>query len=118
MGRIEEMLEGRQADSVGGEAVRAWSQEEAERWIGSAVAELGLDPGSLRTLAKGASEKWVMAWWLRAHTTLSRQWIAQRLQMGHETRVTLAVREVAGTDTGPLAKLKRRVEQVRLSNNS
>jgi len=118
LGRIADLLEGRQADSVGGEAVSAWSEEDAEQWIGSALADLGLDAAALRTLAKGASEKLVMAWWLRGHTTLSRQWIAERLQMGHETRVTLAVREVARTHGGPLAKLKRRVEEVRPSDDS
>jgi hypothetical protein len=38
--------------------------------------------------------------------------------MGHETRVTLAVREIARTHAGPLAKLKRRVEEVRQSDDS
>ena len=116
--RIADLPGGRPANSVGGEAVSAWSEEDAEQWIGSALADLGLDSEGLGRLAKGASEKLVMAWWLRVHTTLSRRWIAQRLQMGHETRVTLAVREVARSQVGPLAKLKRRVEDVRPSDDS
>ena len=50
---------------------------------------------------------------LRGHTRRSRQWIAQRLRLGHKTRVTLAVREVLRRKGGPLAKLKRRLEAVR-----
>jgi len=73
---------------------RSPAHRDAERWVGSALTELGLDEEGLRRIPKGAEEKMAMAWWLRGHTTLSRQWIAQRLQMGHETRVTLAVREV------------------------
>ncbi len=81
--------------------------------FGVALERLGLDQEALRTLGKGASEKWVMAWWLRAYTTLSRPWIAPRLQIGPETRVTLAVREVSRTKGGPLAKRKRRHPKVR-----
>ena len=116
--RIGGLLEGRQADSVKGEAVGAWRREEAERWIGSALAELGLDEAGLRRIPKGAKEKMAMAWWLRRHTTLSRQWIAQRLQMWHETRMTLAVREVGAGAKGRLAKLKRQVERARPLNVS
>ena len=77
--RVLACREGRQADSVRGEAVRAcWGEEEGERWVGSAVEDLGLAEESLETLPKGAREKWVMAGWLRGHTTLSRRWIAQR----------------------------------------
>ena len=47
------LLEGRQADSVKGEAVGAWSREEAERWIDPALAELGLDEAGLRRIPKG-----------------------------------------------------------------
>ncbi len=35
--RIGGLLEGRKADSVNGGAVGAWSREDAERWIGSAI---------------------------------------------------------------------------------
>jgi hypothetical protein len=59
-----------------------------------------------------------MAWWLRGHTTLSRHWIAQRLRMGPETRVTWAVREVSRTKGGPLAELKQRIEAVRQPQDS
>ena len=55
---------------------------------------------------------------LRRHTTLSRQWIAQRLRMGHEARVPLAVREVGAGAKGRLAKLKRQVERARPLKNS
>ncbi len=43
---------------------------------------------------------------------------AQRLQMGHETHMTLAVREVARTNWGAAARLRRRVERVRPSADS
>ncbi len=118
LGRIGAWLEGRPADSVGGEAVRALGEADGERWVGSAVEGLGLAEESLERLPKGAREKLGMAWWLRGHTTLSYQWIAQRLQMGHETRVRLAVREVLRRKGGPLAKPKRRLQAVRRPDDS
>ena len=116
--RIGGWLEGRKAESVNGEAKAARNEADAERWIGMAMAELGLDEGALKTRPKGAEEKLAMAWWLRRHTTLSRQWIARRLGMGHETRVTLAVRSVEALSTGRLARIKRRIERVQPINDS
>jgi hypothetical protein len=49
---------------------------------------------------------------LRRETTLSREWIAQRLHMGHVTRVTQAWREVEGAKQGALLKLRKRVESI------
>jgi len=83
-----------------------------------AVEGLGLAEESLQRLPKGAREKLVMAWWLRGHTMLSRQWIAQRLHLGHETWVMLAVRDVLRTKGGLLAKPKRRLQEVRQAEAS
>ncbi len=69
-------------------------------------------------MPNGAREKLVRAWWLRGHTTRSRPWIAQRLQIGHETLVKLAMREVWKTEGRPLAKLKRRLQAVRQPDDS
>ena len=41
----------------------------------------------------------------------------QRLEMGHETRATLAVREIAASRAGWLAKLRRRIEALRPSEH-
>ncbi len=41
------LLEGLPADSVGGEAVRAWGEADGERWVRSAVEGLGLAEESL-----------------------------------------------------------------------
>jgi hypothetical protein len=97
------------AASVSGQAVRAWTEQEAEQWVQKALRVLGLDTAKLEALPKGAEAKLVMAWWLRGHTTTSRSWIAQRLRMGHETRVTLAVRTVSGTKRGRLGRLRERI---------
>ena len=82
---------------------------------------LGMAEHSLGDLPKGEARKLVLAWWLRKHSTVSRAWIAERLRMGHENRVTLAVREVEQSKAGQMGRWKRHLEkwllEVRSSNN-
>lgn len=107
--RLGRLLDRRKAASVSGEAVRARTEQEAEQWIQKALRRLGLEDAGLAALPKGADAKLVMAWWLRCETTLSRRWIAQRLGMGHETRVTLAVRSVSAARQSRLARLRQQI---------
>jgi len=100
------------ASSVVGGAAQAELEQEAEAWIVAAVKSLGLSEANLNRLAKGADIKLVLAWRLRCETTLSREWIAKRLHMGHVTRVTQAWREVEGAKRGRLAKLRKRVKSI------
>ena len=65
-------------------------------------------------LSKGAEPKLVLAWWLRRRTTVSRAWIADQLAMGHQTRVTFAVRQVEAAKGGRLARLRRQVDAVEM----
>ena len=56
--------------------------------LAEGLAALALSGSNLERLLKGAPEKTVLAWWLRAQTTVTLRWIGQRLKMGHYTRVT------------------------------
>ena len=76
---------------------------------GGSVCEDGLADSELQALPKGADTKLVLAWGLRSQTTMSRSWIAQRLGMGHETRVTLAVRAVSVARRDALARLREQI---------
>lgn len=110
--RMGNLLSARKAESVSGDAVRARTEQEAEQWVRKALQNLGLDDAALLALPKGAGLKQAMAWWLRRHTTLSRKWITRRLGMGHETRVTWAVRAVSGARQGGLARLRQRIAAI------
>jgi putative transposase len=79
----------------------------AERIVKECMKKLELGNTEMRKLAKGAPEKLVMAWRLRQVTTVSRQWVADRLYMGHVTRVTMAVSEVRSAKGGQIAKYRR-----------
>lgn len=102
----------RKPESVSGAAVIASAEAMAEEWIKAALLELDSSDGDLTRLPKGASVKLALAWRLRRDTTLTRDWIARRLHMGHVTRVTLAAREVGDAKRGELARLRKCVEKI------
>jgi hypothetical protein len=81
-------------DSLEGDALRSHDQQAAEKQLCSMLKELGLRDADLLTTPKGVREKKLLAWGLRTFTTVSREWIAERLSMGHVSRVTQSVREV------------------------
>jgi len=45
---------------------------------------------------------------------LPRAWIAERLWMGHATRVTQAVRAVGEARRGPLVRMRKKVESIQV----
>ena len=92
--RIDETLKRAKRSSLYGEPMRQHDEEEAERLLLKGLKLLGLDEKSLQELPKGAREKAVLAWYLRANTTAGRTWIAQHLAMGDESRVTKLAKAV------------------------
>ena len=60
---------------------------------------------------KGAPEKVVLAGWLRERTTVSLRWVAERLGMGHYTRVTQAVSRLKHRPGRRLRQMKSRLEK-------
>jgi hypothetical protein len=90
--RLEEhlggVLKGKARQSYSGGAKKAHDEAAAEAMMVRGLAALGLRNEDLAVLAKGAPEKQVLAWWLKKRTVVSRLWIARRLGMGDESRVT------------------------------
>jgi len=60
---------------------------------------------------KDAPEKVVLAGWLRERTTVSLRWVAERLGMGHYTRVTQAVSRLQHRPGRRLRQMKCRLEK-------
>jgi hypothetical protein len=63
----------------------------------------------MEEMPKGAPEKTVLAWWLRAGTTMSLRWVGEGLGMGHYTRVTQAMSRMSRKPGKRLEELKRRL---------
>jgi len=53
----------------------------------------------------------VLAGWLREQTTVSLRWVAERLGMGHYTRVTQAVSRLKHRPGRRLRQMKNRLEK-------
>ena len=94
MDRLDGTLKGVKRASLNGPEMRLHDESEAERLLQAGLKRLGLDEGALPGMPKGAEEKAVLAWYLRKHTTVGRAWIARRLAMGDESRITKLVRAV------------------------
>jgi hypothetical protein len=49
--------------------------------------------------------------WLRTRTVVSRRWVARRLKMGHDSRVTWAADAVRNAKSGDLVRWHKRLEK-------
>jgi REP element-mobilizing transposase RayT len=96
--KMDDPLQGHRRSSYSGEEVKQHDEIEAERYIAEGMQRLGLTDEVLCTMAKGAKEKAVLAWYVRLHTTVSRQWLADRLLIGDESRVSRMTKEVRSGD--------------------
>jgi putative transposase len=79
--------------SIAGAAVRAHGESEAERIIRMVGAELGLPTGEegLRALRKGDPGKVICAALVKGHTSMTNEWLAKRLCMGHPAAMSQLV---------------------------
>ena len=84
-------MAGRRRGSHSGAARRAHDEAGAEELLKRGLRLLEVKESALAGMGKGAAQKTVLAWWLRQRTTARLGWIAQRLKMGHESRVSQSV---------------------------
>ena len=77
-----ERMEGRLGDHHSGELKRESAESKAERIIGEELGGLGWKEAALALRLKGDPGKLETARRLRAETTLSVKWIADRLRLG------------------------------------
>jgi len=108
--RLAGAVKGRRRESHSGPARAAHDAAAAEQQLTAALKRLDLSEASLTELPKGAPEKVVLAAWLRERTTVSLRWVAERLGMGHYTRVTQAVSRLKLRPGRRLREIKSRLE--------
>jgi hypothetical protein len=114
--RLATMVAGKKRESHSGGAQRAHGEAAAEKLLVAGLAAFGLSRNNLVALPKSAPEKTVLAWWLRARTTVPLRWVSQELEMGHYTRVTQAVSRLKRKTGRKLEKLKRQLLQMEKKN--
>jgi len=83
----------RKKGSLAGDAIQAHNEKEAERIIRTIGSELELpeSPEDLMLLRKGDPRKVACAALVKAPTTVSNEWIAERLAMGHPASMSQLV---------------------------
>ena len=78
-----------------GPEIRESEEQKAERLIGGMLRQAGWKEGELEKRAKGDKAKARIAERLRAETTMTWEWIAKRLRMGHWRTAFNATRAVS-----------------------
>ena len=68
---------------------REAQESKALRWLREEMGRLGWDAGALRQAGKGEARKVRLAARIRKDTTMSLKWIAQHLEMGRWTHVSI-----------------------------
>ena len=81
----------------------------AKKLLGEGMKALQLTEAKLLKLGAGAPEKAVLAWWLRRHSAVPLKWVAERLQMGHYTRVSQAVSRLNRDQGRKLTVMRKRL---------
>ncbi len=105
---LKRAVAGRRRESHSGPARRAHDEAAAELMLQCGLNLLEIK--EIQESPKGAPEKVALAWWLRERTTISLEWISQRLQMAdHYSRVSQAVSRMARKPSRKLAKLKEKL---------
>jgi putative transposase len=107
--KLGAIVSGKKRESHSGGARRAHGETAAQALLSNGLTALALSRAELAKLPKGAPEKTALAWWLRARTAVSLRWIAERLEMGHYTRVTQAVSRMNRKPGRKMEKIKQRL---------
>jgi len=102
----------RKSGSHSGKAVAAHGEREAERLVTVGLRELALcdEKGNPLPAPKGDPRKVALATLLRTHTAISNEWVAKRLEMGHDRSVSRLIRQ--GTEHPEVRKCLRHLEQM------
>ena len=104
--RVDRVMTRHRRVSYAGADSEAHGERRADALLAAGLRVMGVARESLPTMAKGAAENRVLAWWLRRQTTVSRRWISERLYMGEESRVTHGARELERTTDPKLTDWK------------
>ena len=89
-----EKIEQKRGKQHYGEELRESDGEKAERLVGEMLRKSGWTEAELKKRRKGDRKKTQMAAGLRAQTTMTWDWIARRLVMGHWRTAANAVRKM------------------------
>jgi REP element-mobilizing transposase RayT len=80
-----------------GQAIRkSHDEQEAGRLLATGLAQLGIGAEDLRKMPKGSAEKIALAAVIKKRTSVTNAWLAERLNMGAASRVSLNCGQASG----------------------
>lgn len=112
--RMLEMLANRGAvgtDNWRGAQKREHGERQARQMIGMALKALNMNESEMLESKGTRPEKQAIAWLVRHYTTMTGEWIAIRLKMGHRVTVSRASSEFERATDRPRMALKKKMLQ-------
>ena len=111
LSRLDSIRSGRSAGSLGGDAIEEHNERQAKHLCEVGMTRMGLSLHQFRTLAKGAVEKRVLAWYVRRRTMVPNGWLAAYLNCGHPANIPGYIRSVETARDRQIKELKTRILQ-------
>lgn len=110
-GLMAQITKSKKAPHMEGEQKRFHDEREAKQLLASALDRLELSEDELRAMPSVRIEKQAIAWLLKSQTTVTVQWIADCLNMGHRTNASRGISRIRkGTDM-KTQRLRRKMLQ-------
>jgi hypothetical protein len=103
---LEEKLNRSSIHSLSGDVKKAYEHRTATRCLQVALDAVNLSPAELKRLKKMDVRKQAVCWYLKKTTRVNSTWISKQLHMGVASRTSLAARNVALAEDGPLLELR------------
>jgi putative transposase len=100
------LLEERKPGSLLDSARTEEEEESALKLLQKGLEIVNLTLEEVRGMKTSDPRKEILAWLLKRRTPMRNTWIAERLQLGHSSRVCMLVRIVQAASECPLAELK------------
>jgi len=90
---------------------RMHDERAANRLLGEALERLGISEDDLLAMRNVGLEKQAVAWLLKSRTTVTVEWIADRLRMGHRTNATRGIRRFRTASDEKVLRIKEKMLQ-------
>jgi hypothetical protein len=104
--RLEDLRSGRKASCLSSNEVKLHNQRQAKHLLTVGMQRLKITQDTLQSLPKGASEKKVLAWYVRSQTTVTNEWLSQKLYLGHASNISRLVTNVNNKKDKKIQRLK------------
>lgn len=96
-------------DNYRGGQKRQHNQAMAETYLANALKELELSEEALREMKSNRLEKQAVAWLLKDHTTVTGVWLSERLQLGHPSNSSRALKKFRDGKGNEVKEMKARM---------